>query len=547
MRSRWLGLAVMAVAVLLAGAVGTASGTTTAPRPASGAVATNPAALDPQPLRELYTQIGYGYLYTTSWSEVQSAQHQFGLTLSAQRPFGYVFAHPAPDTTPVWRLKQKSTGFWLMSVSQAEVNALTGSGQFTLEGLTGYIYTIAEFGAQPVNRYTNGHGWRLAYQSQDGAMTAAGYHSDGLAGYLLPSYDKVGAYYFGAYDKDTDPYFLKAVQQVYGRYPDWWGGVRDFSGDDPSVPQNAQGWTEVDWSYLEPTIGYYDDSQPSVPQQQISEATAHGLSYFAFYAYWNNATVAPQYDVALKAFLAAPNSNTMQFMITPCITPNTGDPEHLDVPLSQIRAAATAFAAYTTKPNYLTSQDGRPMMFLCDTRGVGSGDVADQNAFITALQQATQADTGKQPYLLNQSDWQPVSVSRQLIGDGYTCINIGKPVVDGSYQEYVNTLGGYFTAFDAIKPTMRCAMSGFDERPRTTLYFPAGQARYFRDSSKDQFPAAMSATLASMASQPASPVDNYLTIYAWNEWAEGGIIEPNVRDQDYYLNIIKNTFRLIPD
>jgi hypothetical protein len=47
-----------------------------------------------------------------------------------------------------------------------------------------------------------------------------------------------------------------------------------------------------------------------------------------------------------------------------------------------------------------------------------------------------------------------------------------------------------------------------------------------------------------MKNQPASQIDNYMTMYAWNEWHEGGIIEPNVRDGDYYLRTLQSTFGL---
>jgi hypothetical protein len=49
----------------------------------------------------------------------------------------------------------------------------------------------------------------------------------------------------------------------------------------------------------------------------------------------------------------------------------------------------------------------------------------------------------------------------------------------------------YILFFDGIKPTMRCGMSGLDERPRTGIYFQAGQpsqARYFEDDPKAEFP-----------------------------------------------------------
>jgi hypothetical protein len=49
-----------------------------------------------------------------------------------------------------------------------------------------------------------------------------------------------------------------------------------------------------------------------------------------------------------------------------------------------------------------------------------------------------------------------------------------------------------------------------------------------------------------MEGEPATVVDDDLTIYAWNEWAEGGHIEPNVRDHAYYLEKLQQVFGLIP-
>jgi hypothetical protein len=526
--------------------------------PALAGAATNPAQLDPVPLRQLYTSPTGHYLYTTNLAEAEAAP-KFGLTMPSPRPLAYVFTDPAPDTVPMYRLKEKSTGDWLESTSATEIHELVEvQGTFENEGLSGYLYSEPEFGAELLERFTNGDGWRLAFANEAAALAAAGYRLDGPAGYALRRYFQVGAFYFGAYDPETNPRVLKAVREAYGRYPDPWGGVRDFSGDDPSVPQNTQGWGG-DWSDLEPEIGFYDDSKPETLEKQIEQAASHGLSYFAFYEYWNDQTGAPQFDDALKAFLQARNRESMKFMITPCITPIGGeepDAEHLDLPESQFATAAADFAALTTQPNYMTTQDGRPMIFMCDSRGVGTpagsgavASVASQNRFLGMLRADVEADTGKDPYILINSDFSEPEETRQLAGDGYTCINIGRYVVSGSYREYIEKQAEYFSYFDAIKPTMRCAMSGFDERPRTGLYVRTSeksQARYFKDDSMAQFPAAMASTRADMEGEPATVVDNDLTVYAWNEWAEGGHIEPNVHDHAYYLEALQKAFGLIP-
>jgi len=505
---------------------------------------TPPSQLNPVPLRELYTQPNQMYLYSAYWPEISGAQTSYGMKMSSQRPIGYVFAGSSADTTPIYRLQQKATGNWLVTTSQSEETSLVKSNTFVLQGTIGNIYTSAQGGAQPLNRYTNGRGWRLAYKSQDAAMKAAGYTLDGLMGYMLPTYYQVGAYYFGAYDMNTNPNLLKASQSVYGR-TDPWAGVRDFHGDPSTgVVQNTQGWSG-DFSYLKPSQGYYDDSKTSTLVTQINQAADAGLSYFAFYSYWNNQTGSIQYDDALKSFMAASNSSRMKFMITPCIA-NNSPSQYLEVPVSQFSVAASAFAAYTAQPNYLTTQDGRPMIFMCDVRGIGSGSATDVNNFISLLQQAVKAKTGQMPYILQESEY-GLPAAAQYTGDAYSCLNIGGYVASGSYSNYINDMNNYFSAFDATgKPMMRCAMSGFNEAPRTNLFMPKSSVQYFKDDTKSQFPGALNATLKSMQSQSASPVDNYMTLYAWNEWHEGGIIEPNVRDGSYYLQNIQAVFGLTP-
>lgn len=268
------------------------------------------------------------------------------------------------------------------------------------------------------------------------------------------------------------------------------------------------------------------------------------MTYFSFYDYWNNQTATTQDDAAIHSFTQASNTARMKFMLSIVLPPATNDVEHLTLPMAQAQAAADAFAGYLTKSNYLTTADGRPIVFLQDTRGVGSGSIADQNTFIGLLQQSIRTKTGQDGYLLNDSEY-GLSTAQQLVGDGYSCLNIGSYVQSGSYSQYVAGLSGYFAGFDANKPTARCAMSGFNEAPRTGFWIPKASVRYFRDDAKSQFPAAMTATLNSMQAQPASPVTGLMTVYAWNEWHEGGIIEPNVRDGSYYLNSIQQTFNLI--
>jgi hypothetical protein len=501
-----------------------------------------PAELKPVPLRQFHN--GDNYLYTAYWPEAQAVP-SYGFTATTQRQIGFVFVNDTADTHPVYRLRQNNTGRYIFSVYQPEIDWMKVNG-FTLEGAIGNIYSSQQYGAEELRRYRKPNGWRLAYADQHASLTAAGYQLDGVMGYMLKNHYKVGAYYFGTWDQQTSPQFLDAIENFFGRR-DPWGGVRDFHGDPDSpwgpVAQNTQGWSG-DWSHLEPSIGYYDDSQVATLEAQIDQAADAGLSYFSFYDYWDNQSWQTQIDTGLKTFLQASNRDRMEFMLSIVLPPDGGsDPQHLKLPMNQFFAAAEAFSQYTTEPNYLTTQDGRPLVFLLDTRGVGDGSILDQNTFTDILRDKIQAKTGLDPYILVHSEY-GTEYAEQLDGDGYTCLAIGPGVASGSYAQYRAGIPGYFSHFDSSKPTARCVMSGFDEAPRTGFWVEASAVRRFTDDTKVQFPQALSAVKTSMDGAPMSTVDNYLTVYAWNEWHEGGVIEPNVRDGSYYLDSLKSVFGL---
>ena len=83
----------------------------------------------------------------------------------------------------------------------------------------------------------------------------------------------------------------------------------------------------------------------------------------------------------------------------------------------------------------------------------------------------------------------------------------------------------------------------FDERPRygcikdpPCLYDPT-------DSFRKNFQRDL-ALLKAWMDEQSREESRILSIYAWNEWHEGGIIEPNVRDGARYLDVINVVFRL---
>ena len=345
---------------------------------------------------------------------------------------------------------------------------------------------------------------------------------------------RVGALYFGSFNAErTD--IIEQTQSVYGRPGDWWGGVRDFSGLDPAVPMNRWLWPNDDFSHLKPAIGYYDDSKVSTVEAHIAQAASAGLSYFSFYWYWNGLEHREYLSSALRAFLQARNSADLDFTVGVCAHAYASG--RLTIPKSDFGPVTQILANYLTVPNALKTADGRPIVELCDTRGIGSGSAADVRAFVDALRNAVRQKAGKEIMVLAHSD---LVLDRPAAGvDGLFC---GARVesVGTSYARYANEHAAYL---DSLAGSLvRCLMSDFDERPRypTSITDPA-QVRYFTDQTPELFSKSIAAVRDDLATstRPAA-VDDLVQIYAWNEWHEGGIIEPNARDGCLYLNLIQS-------
>jgi Repeat of unknown function (DUF5648) len=170
--SRWacvrrVAVAFLAVAVPVVSLVSAAFALAALASPSAADAATNPASLEPVPLRQLDTAPNARYLYTTDLAEAEAAP-RFGLTMTSPRPLAYVFKKSAPDTVPMYRLKQKATGDWLETTSRSEIQMDVASGGYEVEGVTGYVYSTPEFGAELLERFDDGSGWRRAFRRSEG-------------------------------------------------------------------------------------------------------------------------------------------------------------------------------------------------------------------------------------------------------------------------------------------------------------------------------------------------------------------------------------------
>lgn len=145
---------------------------------------------EPVPLLELTNPKGDGLLYTLSQAEASGAQARYGFQL-VPTPRAFMWRGPFPGSQPVYRLRYKLRHSYLLTPSQAEVDALVASGRFELEGILGYagaIPGVAPPGGTVLWRYSKeGRGWPVAVEARRSELEAQGFHRDGPIGYVYES------------------------------------------------------------------------------------------------------------------------------------------------------------------------------------------------------------------------------------------------------------------------------------------------------------------------------------------------------------------------
>ncbi|WP_165367950.1 glycoside hydrolase family 99-like domain-containing protein [Phytoactinopolyspora endophytica] len=492
---------------------------------------------EPLPLVELVSASGQGRLYTADAAEARRAAAN-GMTRSPGQ-IGFLPREPFTGSKPMYRLKPSAgASKWLFTASSTERDRLVSQG-WAYEGVAAYLYSQPGEGLVEMRRFTNGKEWRLALESRTDELKNAGYTVDGPVGYVHENWVRAGAVYFGMFNIDGHQRIIERTEEVYGREGDWWGGVRDFYDGHRHAGDN---WPDEDFSHLKPSIGYYDDSDPETLEMHIDQATSAGLSFFNFYWYWDTENQQERVtDAALDAFLAAENKDTIDFTIGFCAHPFGG----ASIPVEQYGAIADVLVdKYLSQENTLRTNDGRKILNICDARGLGDGTNAQVARFVSTVRATAEQRLGEDIYvMINQGGFDPKQVSAAG-GDASYCTTDGAAVETRSYRSYLEGQRAYYG--NAPGAYGRCVLSNFDERPRYPIETPDVEAiRWMPDHSLDRFRQAVRNARADMDASTRPPeVDNLLYVYAWNEWHEGGAIEPNERDGCAYLDILRDELSL---
>jgi len=345
----------------------------------------------------------------------------------------------------------------------------------------------------------------------------------------------IGAWYFTGWSSANEFHTANA-ERVYGRR-DWWGGVRDHAlGADP--------WgLKMDYSNREPLLGFYNLLEQDVMDAHIRQAASRGLSFFAFYWYWNtdknreDGTSTP-----LRMFISSSLKQYLKFLIAPIKIGKA------PMTLSMWKNSVVPFMVdnYISDPSYLKTVDGRPIVILFD---LGFTNVPDMVNAVDFLRDYVIKRTGKNPVLLwlywAQSVDDLVWGKLHLKIDGYACFQLTPSAPAEAYTQtlsrwtsYISKLQGFFH--------IPCASTGFDSRPWYKVGWNSrgvNEREYNTDITLPAFADHLRTVKDYLDTHPIE-TSKTLIVYAWNEQGETVGLEPN-RVQGYqYLDTVKNVFGL---
>ncbi|MDF2925182.1 MAG: hypothetical protein K0R57_4096 [Paenibacillaceae bacterium] len=350
----------------------------------------------------------------------------------------------------------------------------------------------------------------------------------------------VGMFYFSSWNPELNPTGLKKFEQTYGRIGDYWSGVKDHLTQ-PGL------WGYGPIPYREPLAGWYDDRQQSVVDQQILQAASRGIDHFAFYYYWKEVGGGERPgQQSIHHFTESPYKDLMSFYIY--FVPDGKWPaanwNSLIVP---------KFVEFMQDPSYKKTPDGRPIVGFYTNMLYQLGSEAQITTALQQLRTAAQ-NAGLPNPLLLVNGYRTLQSQTDLGFDGFLPLNLAGIGLDSNQNVPADYAISYPPAWNNFVYASYPPESGY-ENYENYLFIPGGLSAFdprpwgkgyekyvYADPSPLKFRAQLENIKAYLDSHPASM--NMSTLYAWNENAEGGVIEPTTMDGFGYLNAIQETFGL---
>jgi glycosyltransferase involved in cell wall biosynthesis len=321
----------------------------------------------------------------------------------------------------------------------------------------------------------------------------------------------------------------------------WWGkGFTDWTNLARALPRFA--------GHLQPRVprdlGFYDLADPATLRRQIELAAGAGLSGFVFYFYWFNGR--RLLDAPLNNLLA---DETLKFPF--CVMwanenfTRRWDGLERDVLMTQEyraeddSALIACFAGLFADARYIRVQ-GRPLLMI-----YRAGLIPDAARRIAAWRAMFRDTHGEDPVIVmaqSIGDYDPtpygldgaVEFPPHKISDEVPRINgrldLFDPEFSAAVYDYEAIANASLAAPAPSYPLIRTAAPGWDNDPRRE-----GKGLVLHDATPAKYQAWLQGLVKQAAAQPFLG-QKLICINAWNEWAEGAFLEPDVHFGAAFLN-----------
>lgn len=343
-------------------------------------------------------------------------------------------------------------------------------------------------------------------------------------------------------------------------------GVNYFAGWWKELPNkwHGQGWNidQPDWRPVfperVPLLGQYNDQ--ATMDREIVAAASHGVDFFAILWYYpkpggRETEHAPRLNRGLETFLASPEAGKMRFCIEYCNSPNFSAEGY-----EQWAACITPWVEAMKHPSYLRI-DGR---LVFKVHGITEFLRANNNDLELCRQRldtlrAAVRDAGLGEMIIGVgisgqtpplgAKWPPAKLF-DFTGT-YMCV----PEVEEREAEHPyatlaaqarTTLGNRVN--DPL-PWMPYLAAGWNPRPWHYPQAAPHYQRFFSFPTRDEFTAELRAMKISLEEHPSlglpkkdGTMRKAFTIYAWNEFGEGGIVAPTEGRKTMMLEAIQDVF-----
>jgi lipopolysaccharide biosynthesis protein len=326
---------------------------------------------------------------------------------------------------------------------------------------------------------------------------------------------------------------------------DWWGkGFTEWRNVARALPQ-FEGHAQP---RLPGDLGFYDLRNPQVMRDQARLAREYGIGAFCFYFYWFGGKTL--LEAPLQQWLADP-SIELPFCL--CWANENWsrrwDGRAEDVLVAQSHSAEDdlAFIAhvadYLRDPRYLRV-DGKPLLLVyrpgllpdaratagrwrawCRDNGIGEICIA----YVQSFERPDPTDIGFDAaveFPPNLSTPPDITARQSLLNPDYQ-----GQVLD--WREVADDYASRALPAYRLFPGVNC---GWDNEPRRT-----GRGRVFQHASPRRYRDWLVNTIKSRLPAASSRL---VFINAWNEWAEGAVLEPDERLGHAWLDATRQALRL---